>query len=276
MDINKIADNIDAFDSEKNFNSIGSRPKVGNHSTSSKEDVIEMCQNFLVGMDLIEDFVPGVVDYNTLEGARKFLGKKINNIVDYEFIEKAKKYGFELGDLKLQIEDKSADKSTRLKKSELVVEPIKYSVVQEDDKPKIDVDFGWYKRNIVKLEVPELKEATKYWDRIKLNAAIVDQFLKMIDEMRKDKLLRYIITWNGSYNPRFIRGSKTRLSNHAMGLAFDINAQWNRLGHKPAKESEYGTVIPLIETANAYGFFWGGHYKNRKDGMHFEAKYKVE
>jgi hypothetical protein len=60
------------------------------------------------------------------------------------------------------------------------------------------------------------------------------------------------------------------LSNHAFGGAFDINDQWNGLGETPALVGARGCVRELVEIANRFGFFWGGHYSHRPDGMHFE------
>ena len=68
-----------------------------------------------------------------------------------------------------------------------------------------------------------------------------------------------ILTFEGSYNARFIRGSRTKLSNHPFGSAFDINARWNGLGAFPALEGQEGSVRELINIANEHGFFWGGH-----------------
>jgi hypothetical protein len=31
-----------------------------------------------------------------------------------------------------------------------------------------------------------------------------------------------------------------------------------------------GSVIPIVAVAEKHGFFWGGNYQKRKDGMHFE------
>ena len=50
-------------------------------------------------------------------------------------------------------------------------------------------------------------------------------------------LVGRIRTYEGSYTPRFVRGRPGRLSSHAY----------------------------------AHGFFWGGHFKGRPDGMHFEV-----
>ncbi len=61
------------------------------------------------------------------------------------------------------------------------------------------------------------------------------------------------------------------LSNHAYGTAFDINAAQNGLGVEPAAIGKRGCVRELVPLANRHGFFWGGHFSKRKDGMHFEV-----
>jgi hypothetical protein len=38
----------------------------------------------------------------------------------------------------------------------------------------------------------------------------------------------------------------------------------------PALLGHDGTVRELVSIANAHGFYWGGHFRNRPDGMHFE------
>ena len=78
-----------------------------------------------------------------------------------------------------------------------------------------------------------------------------------------------ILTYAGSFVPRFIRGSLSNLSQHAFGSAFDINARWNAFGATPAALGSKGTVRPLVAIANQLGFYWGGHFA-RRDGMHFE------
>jgi len=81
--------------------------------------------------------------------------------------------------------------------------------------------------------------------------------------------LRHVLTWAGLWVARFIRGSRTTLSNHSYGTAFDINAPWNGLRRLPALEGKKGSVRKLVKTANELGWYWGGHF-TRKDGMHFE------
>ncbi|MBP0649891.1 M15 family metallopeptidase, partial [Mycobacterium tuberculosis] len=53
--------------------------------------------------------------------------------------------------------------------------------------------------------------------------------------------------------------------------AFDINAEWNPLGVEPAAMGAKGCVRELVPIANRFGFYWGGHFSTRADGMHFEV-----
>jgi hypothetical protein len=82
-------------------------------------------------------------------------------------------------------------------------------------------------------------------------------------------LKHLILSWGGSYNARFIRGSTTRLSNHSFGAALDINVAWNPLGAEPALVGKQGSVRELVPLANQHGVYFGGHFV-RRDGMHFE------
>jgi hypothetical protein len=36
---------------------------------------------------------------------------------------------------------------------------------------------------------------------------------------------------------------------------------------------EKGSVRELVPIANRWGFYWGGHYNGRPDGMHFEVAF---
>lgn len=74
-----------------------------------------------------------------------------------------------------------------------------------------------------------------------------------------------ISKYNGAYNPRFIRGSSTKWSNHAYGAAIDINADANGFG------AGHGNIPqPVIDAFKRQGARWGGDYRGRTDPMHFE------
>ena len=48
------------------------------------------------------------------------------------------------------------------------------------------------------------------------------------------------------------------------------NRFWNKLGAEPARRGAKGSVFDLVPLANRHGFYWGGHFAKRRDGMHFE------
>lgn len=71
------------------------------------------------------------------------------------------------------------------------------------------------------------------------------------------------------YNNRDIRGRPGVKSNHAWGLAIDINSATNPM----TQDGKVHTDMPLWvrESAHRWGFFWGADYSgSRKDPMHFE------
>ncbi|KAK0039538.1 M15 family metallopeptidase [Biomphalaria pfeifferi] len=136
----------------------------------------------------------------------------------------------------------------------------------------IRITDGWAGNNIVKVFIPQLIgiEGAPSDGIVFFHRAGAEQLKALFAAWQKAGLLHYVKSWAGSFVPRMVRGSKTQLSNHAFGSAFDINAAWNGLGKTPTAADKTGTVIPLVKIANEHGFFWGGHYNSRKDGMHFE------
>lgn len=68
----------------------------------------------------------------------------------------------------------------------------------------------------------------------------------------------------GTYNPRKVRGSATKWSNHAFGAAIDLDAKDNGLGQKGDMPKW------VVDAFKHQGARWGGDYHGRKDPMHFE------
>lgn len=125
-----------------------------------------------------------------------------------------------------------------------------------------------FRKRLVKVEIPQLSGIASRTTWL-FHPLMVDPVRSTFDEWEKAGLMRYVLTWHGSYVPRMVRGSKTKPSDHAYGTAFDINARWNRMGRHPATVDEVGTVVPLLEIASKNGLYWGGWW-TRPDGMHFE------
>jgi hypothetical protein len=80
--------------------------------------------------------------------------------------------------------------------------------------------------------------------------------LRLADQIHPDQ-------YAGCYYPRFIAGTTT-LSNHAFGLALDLNVPGNQRGTVGEMDRR---VVAVFEK---WGFTWGGHWRYT-DPMHFEA-----
>lgn len=133
----------------------------------------------------------------------------------------------------------------------------------------ITITDDWVSNNIVTISIPQLARLNS--EQVQLHKLIAQQTQTLFQAWDDAGLCEKILTWGGSWAPRFIRGSRTVLSNHAWGTAFDINVQWNMLGTIPTKVGQRGSVRELVNIANDNGFYWGGHFSTRPDGMHFEA-----
>lgn len=135
----------------------------------------------------------------------------------------------------------------------------------------IEILGDWPTKHIERVEIPQLADlpGAPAKGAIRLHKLAVEPFrafFRAVDDAGlKDRLLGF----GGSWAPRFIRGSRTSLSNHAYGSAIDINVPWNALGTTPAFKGKKGCVRELVPIAHAHGLYWGGHFK-RADGMHFE------
>jgi hypothetical protein len=73
------------------------------------------------------------------------------------------------------------------------------------------------------------------------------------------------------YANRYIRGAEARrvLSNHAWGLALDLNATKNPMTSDGKLHTDMPATVVAIWTS--LGFMWGGNYSGaRKDTMHYE------
>lgn len=143
---------------------------------------------------------------------------------------------------------------------------------------EIEITDGWEDRNISKFTIPQLRGVPMYDPNSKLRCTGIvhlhrkagPTFQRFFDLVEDQNLLHLIRTFDGAFYPRFIRGSKTSLSNHSWGTALDINAYANGLGKKPAGMGEDGCLLPLVGLMHECGLYWGGHF-SRQDGMHVEV-----
>jgi len=138
----------------------------------------------------------------------------------------------------------------------------------------IRITNDWETKNLVSIVVPQIIgiPGAPASGKLRAHRLIAKQLLALWAEWENKKLLKFVLRFDGLYNPRFIRGgaAKQILSNHAFATAFDINAEWNAMGAEPATTGNEGCLFELVPTAHQFGFYWGGHF-SRRDGMHFEV-----
>lgn len=145
-----------------------------------------------------------------------------------------------------------------------------------DDQGNIEFLDDWDDKNIGIVEVPELKGlrllggSEPFSGRIRFYKPAIPQLLAAFKEIRERGLLDRITSWGGSYVPRLLRGSSSRLSDHSLGLSFDINAENNPRGRPPVPAGGKGSVVELVPIFQKYGFYWGGS-RSFPDPMHFEV-----
>lgn len=114
---------------------------------------------------------------------------------------------------------------------------------------------------------PNLPDRLNIPDIIRMHRRVEKPFIQLWNDWATAGLLDLVRTWNGATVFRRSRGKSGKLSAHAFGVAFDINAQWNKFNERPADVGEEGSVMELVTIAHANGFSWGGHFN---DGMHFQ------
>jgi D-alanyl-D-alanine carboxypeptidase len=81
--------------------------------------------------------------------------------------------------------------------------------------------------------------------------------------LERNELHHEIISCEGVFNQRTVRGSVLTLSLHAWGCAIDLNAHSNPLG------SEGNWSDDFLQTMRDCDVFCGKDFKRRKDPMHF-------
>jgi hypothetical protein len=249
--------------------------KIGDNNNDVKK-----WQYFLLGQQIFHNVITGKFDVATKEATIIFQNKyhlQADGIVGNRTTGAAMLLGFGV------IIDISEDITSENFPTKPTFEPLASNAEREKvfgkfayiSKPlpkneeNIEVTDNWTKNNLVKVSIPQLI-LIKGTDTVYFHKSGATQLKKLWKEWETAGLLYKVLTWEGAYVPRFIRGSRTVLSNHAFGTAFDINYAWNKLGVTPALVGQKGCVRELVNIANNNGFYWGGHF-TRKDGMHFEV-----
>lgn len=123
----------------------------------------------------------------------------------------------------------------------------------------IDQEPAWVQRNIVAADVPIFGE-------VRCHSLMIEPLRGALQEL-VDRGLDTLVdpeNYGGCWAPRHIDRQVTApLSQHAWGLAIDLNVAGNELGRPPEMD------LRIVEVFEEHGFRWGGRW-SRPDGMHFE------
>jgi hypothetical protein len=246
-----------------------------------RNDLVGDWQSFLRGENIylgsIDDDFGNATDIATKKFQKKY-GLKDDGIVGDTTYKKAVSLGFHQNQVVTSITDNTnvppkpnflpiTGNATRDKlfgKIEYVPNPSK------SNPEGIKITNNFETENIVKVNLPALSIATNgAFKSMRFHKECEYQLVKMFERFEKENLHTKILSFAGAFYPRYIRGSRTQLSNHSWGTAFDINVPYNGLNKVPAMIGQKGCIRELVPIANECGFYWGGHF-SRKDGMHFE------
>jgi hypothetical protein len=112
-------------------------------------------------------------------------------------------------------------------------------------------------------DVPSVLEIGVIPKRLYCNTQMVIPLGKAFRNLVDRGLADNLKTWDGCFNIRPMKGTRSTPSLHSWGIAIDVDAAWNGF-RKPV------TMDPAIAKCfKDAGFDWGGDW-NPKDGMHFQ------
>jgi hypothetical protein len=245
--------------------------------------MVRALQSFLLGKGFDPGGLDGVFGDKTLASTKAFqskVGVVADGVAGRQTLLKAMELGFEL------LEEPAPDKTGSNFPPRPNFSPLVGTVARQavfgafsyvhaplpGNPENIRILGNWEASNIVSVDIPQLRTAMGPGapSGMRFHRAAAAQLKGLWQDWESAGLLDRILSYQGSFVPRFIRGSTTVLSNHAFGSAFDINAPQNGLGVRPALVGQHGSVRELVPLANKWGFYWGGHFNTRLDGMHFE------
>jgi hypothetical protein len=126
-----------------------------------------------------------------------------------------------------------------------------------------------------KFGIPETESSMILWDvppaleigvlpnRLYCNKLMIQPLSRAFGNLIERGHFHELKTFDGCFQIRKQRGTRSTPSIHSWGLAIDVNATWNGLGKKPTLSAGF------VSCFTDAGFDWGGTWR-RTDGMHFQ------
>lgn len=149
----------------------------------------------------------------------------------------------------------------------------------DNDIVKIEISFinfeGMDDKGILEVHKDVKDEVVKIFNEIKEIGFPIFK-METVDKYDFDDEKSVVANNSSAYNFRFVSGT-TKLSDHAIGLAIDINPKQNPWVHPSALNKfpyfpgEKGTIEKgdqVVKIFEKYGWSWGGNWRN-PDYQHF-------
>lgn len=140
-------------------------------------------------------------------------------------------------------------------------------------------------KDLVIWDVPVELEKGPFPDKVYCHPILIGPLTLAFTYLYDRGLNKELKTWDGCHNFRPMRKYEVKylelmkagkqekaielLSIHSWALAIDVNAATNGLGEKPTLSKEF------VKCFTDAGFDWGGNFKSRLDGMHFQLSEKT-
>jgi hypothetical protein len=231
---------------------------------------VQRWQQFLVGQGLLEeaDGTFGPMTHQATMAFQKAIGLKSDGLVGNKTLTVAAGIGYST----VQPVSITTLRSLSYADKQAIFGPLEFISTPKPGNPELIKITNDWSKNLQRVRIPQLSgiSGAPSNQTVLFHMKGAEKLVKLWNKWEDEGLIPLILTWDGGWAPRFIRGSKSILSSHAFATAFDINARWNPLGVDPPADGVKGSVRRLVQYAEEFGFFWGGSGWSRPDGMHFE------
>jgi len=248
-------------------------------------------QNFLTGQGLFSDEVTGNFEASTAAATRAYQqahGLGSDGVIGPKSMAQALTDGFAIPDATPVPSDPDDQSSPNWPAKPADIAPLEfqeraalfgtfaYKPAPTATNPEaIQITDNWPAQNISTFVVPQLAHMPGTGGgKVPFHTKAGAQLVALFQAWEDAGLMPLVLSWAGSWAPRFVRGSRTNLSNHAWGTAFDINAPQNPLGAQGPLAGQKGSTRELCTLALQHGFY-NGRWFSRCDPMHFEV-YGIE